>query len=294
MFLKKYIYPVFFLSIFYLSTKLVIYGFLKNYFSIIDSYLLDQLLFFFIFLIFLIIQFVKKRFVISIKELFISFAISALTFFILRQTLNRYFIGDDLFVMLDILKRPESLDFKYINRLDYYYYHFAPFSLIYKFFGYKAVYYNIFALLGFSLAASLFYKLLRYLNSLLKIKYDLLPLLATVFILSTPSILGHFHYLEHSVAIGYIVSAMILSIYFYLNFLNSKKKNYTYFVLSYILTLFLLKFSLTRSGFFPAVLVVIELLHGPWKDGEWKEKIFRIGLILAPFYFMAKSFFIWY
>lgn len=299
MFLKKlllqknyyFIFGFAFLAIFYFSTRLVIYTFLKKYFQIIDAYLLDQLLFFFIFLVFLLRGFSKKILFTKPVDWFYFFVFLAITFYLLGGLLQKYFIGDDLHVMLEVLKKPDVLNHHYVTKLDYYYYHFMPFTLIYRFFGYKVLVYNMVALAGFALAAFSIHKLLHYLSSLEKLKDKILPFLVAVFCLLTPSLLGHFHYLEHSVALGYVISASLFSIYFYLRYLEEGRKKPFLFLLSYLLLLFLLKFALTRSGFLPAILVLIEIFQFPKKKNDRLLALVRILLVLVPFWLIAKSFF---
>lgn len=298
---KKLIIPPLFLTIiFFFSTRLDIYNFLKNYLSIPDSYLLDQGLFFFIFLVFLVtFTIAKRKTIFTYKNLLVFVLLFVLLagyfIFLLNyqsELLNRYFVKDDQFVLLPALLRDEALDYRYTNKLDYYYYHFGAAVLLFKFFHLNAYYYNVFTLATLALSGVVFLKLLSRLNTLHKFSQGwgiLVSLLLTLLFLVSPSIMDSFVYIEHSAAIGYIVAGTVLSIYLYFLFLEKKTKT-IYFLLSFLLMLFLLKTAMVRAGFLPALLIALELVNIKKIKDETKTAIVRIALIFLPFYVIAKPY----
>lgn len=302
------ILPLLLIIIFFFSAQLDIYSFLKNYLSIPDSYLLDQGLFFFIFLAFLVIfTLAKIKTIFTYKNLlaFVLLTVLLAGYFVFllnyqSELLNRYFVKDDQFVLLPALLRDEALDYRYVNKLDYYYYHFGASVLLFKFFHLKAYFYNLFNLATLALSGVIFLKLLHRLNTLHKLpRVWGLPLIfaVTLLFLVSPSIMDSFVYLEHSTAIGYIVAGTILSIYLYILFLEKKTKT-IYFLLSFLLMLFLLKTAMVRAGFLPVLLIALELVNikrtknevNKFVPGGIKTAIIRIVLIFLPFYIIAKPY----
>lgn len=286
--------------LFYLSVKLVLYTFLKSKLGILDSYLLDQTLFFLIFLTFLFISIIIKRKIIFTYKNIALFCFLILLFtgyfiFLLNfqsEILNRYFIKDDQFVMLPALLRPERLDYQYTNRLDYFYYHFGAGVMLFKFFHLDAYYFNVFTLATMALSATVLLKLLDRLNIVHGFSGNwskFLIIIITFLYIVSPTIMDSFVYMEHSVAIGYVVAGAILSIYFYLRFLENKTKT-IFFLLSFILMIFLLKTAMVRAGFLPACLVLLEVFNISRKKTELKSTLLRTALIFLPFYLIAKPY----
>lgn len=300
-FLARYdiLLPAFLIILFFFSTKLTFYQFLKNHLSIPDSFLLDQVLFLLIFLGFLLILFIVKR-----KDTFTyknlkSFTLSVLLFsgffiFLLNyqsEILNRYFIKDDQFVLLPALLRDDALDYRYSNKLDYFYYPFGASVLLFKFFQLNTYYYNVFILASLALGGFAFLKLLGLIN-FDQLKTGLLKtfiVIITLLYIVSPSIMDSFMYIEHSAATGYIIAAFTASVFFYIKFLNKKSERF-YFILSFLLMLFLLKTATTRAGFLPLCLILLEIVYFPREGSQRKYALVRILLLFIPFFIMFKSF----
>lgn len=291
--------PIILVIVFFFSISLTIYNYLKNYFSIHDSYLIDQGLFLFIFFsIALIWIFFKRKIIFTYKNLvalvFLILLASGYFIFLLNfqsEILNRYFIKDDQFVLLPALLREEALDYRYSNKLDYYYYHFGAAVMLFKFFHLDSYYYNVSILATMALSGVVFLKLLNLINfSLQKSKWiKIITVLITLFYIVSPSIMDSFVYIEHSAATGYIVATFIASIYFYVIFLNNRSAK-IYFILSFLLMLLLLKTAATRAGFLPVCLVLLEIAYFPKNSADRKSSLSRIVLLFAPFLIMFKSF----
>lgn len=277
------------LALFYLSSKLTLYFFLKNYFNIFDSYLLDQLLFLFIFLVLIIKPLLRDKSLPNVKSFLIIGFYLAYMLITQNEILDRYFIKDDLYVMLNVLQDYQTVDKKYIAGLDFRYYHFLPFNLLYRLFKYKIIYYNFFALSTVAFASWVFLKLLNLLNVIHKLRYVTTIVLITLFYAVSPVIMESYLYVEHSVSAGYIITSVILSTYYYIKFLRNRS-NTSYFFLSYVLMLILLKTTMTRAGFWPVCLIGLELLHWPKQKNEKFKSLFRMLLISIPFYLMAKAY----
>lgn len=277
------------LMVFYFSVHLSIYKLLVPLTGILNAYLLDQLLFLFIFLLLLLICIVKKRIILD-KLFFLIF----LGFFIfvivaLNDILGRYFISDDLLVLFSHLVNSDGLDYSYKSRYDFFYYQFLPFSLMFRFFRFNALFYNLFSLMAMALGASIFLKLLIWLNEIYRFKYKTLALSISVSFLLSPSILEGFFYIAYSTGIGYVVTITLLSLLFYLQFLHNKSKIH-YFLLSYVLMLVILKTATSRVGFWPVVLCAFEFLYWPKLLKDRVSSIIRIFFLLVPFYSMTEAF----
>lgn len=292
--------PILFTIVFFFSVRLDIYKFLKNYLSILDSYLLDQgLLLFTLLTVLFIYVIIKRKTILTYKNLFASVFVTLLFggyfIFLLNfqsEILNRYFVKDDQFVLLPALLREDALDYRYSNKLDYFYYHFGFAVAMFKFFHLDAYYYNVFTLAGMALAAVILLKFLDYLvtmHNLQGIWSKFQIAIVTLLFITSPSIMDSFVYLEHSVATGYIVAGTILSIYFYILFIENRSKK-IYFFLSFILMLFLLKTTLTRAGFLPAFLVLLEIFNALKNKKELELVILRSLLIFLPFFIIAQPY----
>lgn len=279
------------LPLFLLSINLKFYSFLKPMIGILDAYLIDQLFFLSLFFFLILITWFKLKAKINLHP-FIIFLFLSLTIFMLiaqSEILQRYFIKDDLIVMLPKLNNTELLHNAYTNYQDFYYYHFIAFSLLFKLFHYNSYYYNIFALTTMALGATIFLSLLRQVNLKNGLKQIALPLLITLFFLVSPAIMDNYMYLEHSVATGYIIASVILSAYFYIFFLKQRSQ-VIYFILSYVLVLFLLKTTMARAGFWPLSLIALEIIFFPKSAKEKLFSLYRSTLLLIPFYLMAKTY----
>ncbi|MBI4058770.1 hypothetical protein HY404_00865 [Candidatus Microgenomates bacterium] len=239
---------------------------------------------------------IKRKIIFTYKNIgivsFLTLLFAGYFIFLLNyqgELLNRYFIKDDQFVLLPALLREDALDYRYSNKLDYFYYPFGASVLAYKFFHLNTYYYNLALLITLAIGAILFFKLLHLLNFRKNLGSVLLALLITLFYLVSPNIMESFMYIEHSTATGYIIAVFIASLYLYIKFLNNRSEK-LYFILSFLLMLFLLKTSTTRTGFLPIFLIMLEIFYFPQKTKERKSALARITLLFTTFLIMFKPF----
>ena len=276
--------------LFYLSAKLHTYLFLRRIFGFFDAYLIDQFLFFGVFSVLIWIGVRNKLIHIRASMILVTLLYVGFVFLTQSEILERYFIKDDIFVMIPAMLHPEAIDYRYTNKLDYFYYHFGVFSLLFRFFRLEAFYYNIFTMVTMGFAGAALLYLFKWFYPKGRLVFWSIAVLSTLFFLSSPNILDSFMYMEHSTATGYIAICVVLSAYFYLRYL--KERSLVFFFTSYSLLLFLLRTAMTRAGFWAACLVLLEFsfFFVTKKRKDFGGVLARSFIILLPFYFIAKPY----
>lgn len=273
---------------FYLSVHLVFYRFFLSLVGDLNAYLIDQLLFFFIFIV-LIVTYLTKRQLHFSKQYVLIFAVyGAFVALTLGDILERYFISDDLVVLFSHVVNPGGINYSYQQKYDFFYYPFLPFSLLFRLFHFNAFFYNLFSLFTLTLSALVFSRLLIYIGATYHFNYKHLAVLIPLVYIASPNIADGFYYIAHSTGIGYVVVITLTSLLFYLQFLENKSKLH-YFLLGYVLMLILLKTATARVGFYPLCLLAIEVINFSRSQTQKVWFALRLLLLILPFYFMTDA-----
>lgn len=304
-------FPLFFpsvilITIYYYSTKLHLYNNLYPALGILNAYIFDHFLFLILFFAYAGFLFAKGNIGFSKRNLFIALGIFifflTIQLIFLNEVLYRYFAKDDYHQVVDSLNRPSRIHNALSMKSGFFYYQFSYMALLFQLFRYNTFLYNLIALAGMAFAGTVWFYLFDYLKKkFLGIKNNFFNVLIVLLIISlylvSTSIMDIYTFMENSVAMGTIIAFVLLSILFYIFYLQGKNKQY--FFLSYILILFLIKSADVRAAFVPLLLIFLEFLYALRSPREIiKNKndlidlIFRCLILFLPFLIKNESYFL--
>lgn len=249
----------------------------------LNAYLLDQLLLLFIFLGFLVGAFYRRD--LSLKPIlllvFLFFFLILIVF--QSEVLDRYFIKEDYYLLLGNLNLSMRDPTNTLYNVWFYkLYPYISFAILFQLFRLNAFYYNLASLASMALGATLLYQLLIYLIKPKTFSTKMVIFLLSLVYVLSPIIMEIYVWVQLGHANGFIISSILLSLYFYLKFIEKGKT--IFFSLSFLLILFLLKTALVRAAFWPFCLIFLDLLYHP------KTKEGRFGFLIRTGYFLLPLF----
>lgn len=291
LFLALLVITLFAFSVNYSIFNFYLFHVLNLFTNSLNAYLLDQLLFVFIFFVVLILMILKKKLILNIRPFITFFFILATLLFFQDEVLVKYFIKEDYYLILGPLNKT-LIDpgFNLYENGFYKIYPYLSFAILFKLFRLSAFYYNITSLALMALNGLLLYKLLLLLIPISGFKNKIIPLLLALIYITSPIIMEIYVWVQGGHANGYIVAGMLSSLFFYLKFIRTR--DITFFVLSLLLVLFLLKTAFVRAAVWPLCLVFLDLLYIKKKSRELVNFLFRAILLLLPLGFLILNFLI--
>jgi len=271
---------------------LLVTFFLKPLFGVINSYLIDQLLFALIIIIYVIFGMYLRKIEVSRTDVLVFIVLLLIPLITHAEIFQRYFYQEDFRYNLSTLRVSDIGDFYGYNSCDtpcyssyYIVYPFLPFVILYKFFQADVNIYNLFTLVFLSSSAFFLYKLNQISFIVKSNVVNIISFIISLIYMTSPTYLESYVWISVGLEGGFVYSLMLIGIILYIFFLRNRSSYY--FLGAFLVLLFLIKTSFARAGFLPLIFILLEILFLNRKN--FKSFLIRCVLLISPtIYFLLQ------